>query len=497
MRISLLLVAPGAVVEHLQRHVERAGIVAAVVEIAGRDLIGKLVRLDEIVAPEPDRIEAELLDGGVHDPLDHEVRHLGAEAAAGALLAFVGEDGVDLGADGADLVRADGLRKTVAVRAEAVLEIGAVVVDDLVAQRRHPVVGVERKLDVVDAVRAVIVAGGDVVDPVLDIFDRAAGGARSRPRQAPATLCRNNLAAEAAAGIDRHDVDLMARDLERGGDGEADVVVHRRVDVDRELPRRLVEARHRAAGLDRLAAGARPAQAALDHVGGAGEFLLDRAEEIVAMLGDIVRAALGMQHRIAARIDRLHHVGDGRQRLVFDLDESDGVLGDVAAIGDDQRHRLADMAHLAERDAALLDRRVGKARQRPGLARRLLAGDHRGDAGQRRGRALVDRLDAGVRMRAAQHRGVRHVRQRDVVDKAAASDEEARVLLAQHARADDIEPLIRPLLLAAGRAAKGFCRLPPSAHRLFAAHQLDRALDRADDVLIAGAAADIVVEAKP
>ena len=152
----LLLLAPAFVVEHFQRHIERAGIVAAVVEIAGRDLIGKLVRPDEIVAAEPDRIEAELLDRGVHDPLDHEVRHLGAEAAAGALLALVGEDGIDLGAHGADLVGADGLRETVAVGPQAVLEVGAVVVHHLVAQRGHPVAGVKRKLDVVDAVRSVI-----------------------------------------------------------------------------------------------------------------------------------------------------------------------------------------------------------------------------------------------------------------------------------------------------------------------------------------------------
>ena len=93
---KLLLVAPGAVVEHLQRHVEGAGIVAAVVEVAGRDLIGKFVRLDEIVAPELDRVEIKLVDGGIDDPLDHEVRHFGAETPAGALLAFVGEDGIDL-----------------------------------------------------------------------------------------------------------------------------------------------------------------------------------------------------------------------------------------------------------------------------------------------------------------------------------------------------------------------------------------------------------------
>ena len=194
-------------------------------------------------------------------------------------------------------------------------------------------------------------------------------------------------------------------------------------------------------------------------MGGAGEFLLDRAEEIVAVLGDIVRAALGMKHRVAAGIDRLHHVGDGRQRLVDDVDEGDGVLGDVPGIGDDQRHRLADVAHLAERDAALLDRRVGKAGQRSGLARRLLAGDHRDDARERLGRALVDRADARVGVRAAQRRGMGDVRQRDVVDEAPASGEETGVFLAQHARADDTEPLIRPLLLPAGRGRMDFADL--------------------------------------
>ena len=126
---------------------------------------------------------------------------------------------------------------------------------------------------------------------------------------------------------------------------------------------------------------------AFDHMSGAGEFLLDRSEQILAMLGDIVGPALWMQHRIAARIDRLHRVRDRRQLLVFDFDQSDSVLGDVAAVGDDQHHRLADMAHLAERDAALLDRRVGKTWQRPGFLRGLFTGDHGGDARQRQGRA--------------------------------------------------------------------------------------------------------------
>jgi hypothetical protein len=54
------------------------------------------------------------------------------------------------------------------------------------------------------------------------------------------------------------------------------------------------------------------------------------------------------------RADRVHHVGDGRQRLIFHLDESDSFLGDVAAVRHHQRCRLVDMAHFAECDAALL-----------------------------------------------------------------------------------------------------------------------------------------------
>ena len=149
----------------------------------------------------------------------------------------------------------------------------------------------------------------------------------------------------------------------------------------------------------------------------------------------------------------------GRQRLVDDVDERNRVLGDIPRIGNNQHHRLADVTYLAECDAALLDRRIGKARQRCGLPRRLLAGDHRDDAGQGLGRALVDRADARVGVRAAQHRGVRHVRQCDVVDEAPASGKEARVFLAQHARADDIEPLIRPLLLPSGRRRMDFAGL--------------------------------------
>ena len=153
----------------------------------------------------------ELVDRGIDQALDHEVRDLGAEAAIGALLALVGEHGGDVDLDAADLVGADDLRERVAVMADAELEIGAVVVDHLAAQAGHPAVRVERQLGVVDPVGAVVVGGGDVVDPVLDVFDRPAGRARQR-RGDHRHLVEKKLAAEAAAGERRDDVELVRRD---------------------------------------------------------------------------------------------------------------------------------------------------------------------------------------------------------------------------------------------------------------------------------------------
>ena len=109
--------------------------------------------------------------------------------------------------------------------ADPELEIRAVVVEHLAAQADHPVLGVERELGIVDAVRAMIVAGGEIVDAVLDVFDRPATGPRERGRE-NADLVGEQLAAKAAAGDHRHQVDLVRRDAERQRHGPADVIVH-------------------------------------------------------------------------------------------------------------------------------------------------------------------------------------------------------------------------------------------------------------------------------
>jgi hypothetical protein len=52
-----------------------------------------------------------------------------------------------------------------------------------------------------------------------------------------------------------------------------------------------------------------------------------------------------------ARID------DRFERRVFDIHQLGSVFGDIAALGDDQRHRLADITHSLDRKCPLLHRR--------------------------------------------------------------------------------------------------------------------------------------------
>ena len=336
--------------------------------------------------------------------------------------------------------------------ADAELEIGAVVVDDLAPQAGHPAVRIERQLGVVDPVGAVVVGGREVVDPVLHVLDRAAGRAR-QCRGDHGDLVEKKLAAEAAAGERRHDVELVRGDAQRDREQPTDIVVHRAVDVDRELAGAAIEGHDRAAGLERLGARAWPAQLAPDHDVGAGKVLVERAERELAVHGDVGRPALGMEHGIAGRGDRGFGVDHGRQRLVLDLDQLERVLGDVAALGGDDRDRLADVAHAVQRDAALLDRRVGEAGQGSGDLGDVGAGHDQGHARQRLGPADIDRLDAGMGVRAAQRGRVQHVRQRDVVDVAALAGQQARVLDPLHALADPAEVAARFLALPARRDA--------------------------------------------
>ena len=63
-----------------------------------------------------------------------------------------------------------------------------------------------------------------------------------------------------------------------------------------------------------------------------------------------------MQHRRAV-LERLARVDDDVERLVVDLHELGRVARELARLGDDRDDRLADVAHLADRERVVLDAR--------------------------------------------------------------------------------------------------------------------------------------------
>ena len=143
--------------------------------------------VDQVAAADLDAVEVELARRQVDEPLEHPVRHLGAEAAVGALLVLVREHRGERVLDVLDPVRADDLRERVAVRAGAELEVRAVVVDAVDAQRLERAVVVEGQRGVVVAVGAAVVVVDDVRDAVLDVLHRPARrpSRGSRRRSAP------------------------------------------------------------------------------------------------------------------------------------------------------------------------------------------------------------------------------------------------------------------------------------------------------------------------
>ena len=120
----------------------------------------------------------------------------------------------------------------------------------------------------------------------------------------------------------------------------------------------------------------------------------------------------------------------------------DDALGGIERLrprlGDDQRDRLADMAHLADRQQRL--RRKGERlaglhvgfhrrthRLQP-VGARILAGQHRKHARHRPGRRRVDPLDPRMRVRRAQHHGVHHAVEAQIVQISALAGGEAGIL---------------------------------------------------------------------
>ena len=272
-----------------------------------------------------------------------------------------------------------------------------------------------------------------------DPFDRPLQLARG-PRHQPFFGINHLLAAKAAADIGRHDAELSLGNPQ-----------HQHPDQD---PR---DVRQLGRGVERVIAGGglvlRQGGSRLHRVG--DQPVVDEIEP-----GDVMspgKGGLG-RHRIAdrpiaAEIARhtfieLRRIGPYRgddpshcrQNPIFDLNAFGGVAGDLDAVGNDHRDRVADMAHVAlrqQRMRRLLHRLAVFAHNSPGawdpvqlVGDDVLGGEDRHDAGLGRRLGLVDCHDLGVGMGRAQKDGIKLARAHDVMHIAPAAGQEAPIFAA-------------------------------------------------------------------
>ena len=185
--------------------------------------------------------------------------------------------------------------------------------------------------------------------------------------------------------------------------------------VHDELLSRGVVAGHDAAPLHRHVLVTVLAEVGGDDAVGAGKRAVDISERADGGPAEHVVAEV-VEHWWARRIERGLGVGHGREGLVVDRDELTGVLGQVTALGHDERDRIADQAHLVGGE----ERVVGSAPARHHHRHRvrptgqellhLLAGVDGQHAGRLLCRGRVDARDARVRERAAHERAMKHLR---------------------------------------------------------------------------------------
>ena len=414
------------------------GVIAGVVDPAERVLVRHCRGRNQVPAPQLRRVMPQFARGIVDETLDH-VRRLGAPVAAvGRRRARVGQGAEHVRMRDRDRVHA-GERADVAEGTEQVAlrgDVGADVRRRPHAQAEELAVRVERELGLADPVARMLV-GENRLAPLARPLHRPAELLR-RPQDEAVLHVGPALRAEAAA-------DVAGDDADRGlGDAE---------DVDREHvahPVRVLEVGiERVAILARVVIAERPA----------------RFDELRVHAGDDVAPPYDMRRAREGGIGRrpvahLEHVGDvvgafvpdgraagvgcrGRrgdrgQRIVVDRDQFGGVLRLRGGLGDDQRDRVADVAHAAAREAGVRRREHRRAvgafalkrhRRRAETVRGdVVAGEDRKHAGRCDRSYGIDGADRRMRVRRAQDVGVRLAGQVHVVDEASLAAEEARVL---------------------------------------------------------------------
>ena len=200
----------------------------------------------------------------------------------------------------------------------------------------------------------------------------------------------------------------------------------------------------------------------LDDVRGLGHRLRHRiGVAALDVVGEIARR-LGPDRRRPGGECR-EAVDHGVERLVVDLDQLGRLACGLRAVGHDEGHRIADMAHAAigQRRPRRHDHRLDRRQARhvaQALGRKVGMGVDGAHAGKRCRRRNVDPLDDGMGMRRAQHVAVQAICNRDVIDVAAAAGQEPRIL-------EPAQRLADHLLLSAIAHVAPPDKLPPNHRR--------------------------------
>ena len=148
----------------------------------------------------------------------------------------------------------------------------------------------------------------------------------------------------------------------------------------------------------------------------------------------VVDERRALRHGLLDRVDRA-------LRLILDLDERGGLIGDLRRAGDDARDAVADVADLPVEESAVVRGRLGIALTRLHIVRlrRIVRGKDGGDAGQLFRLARVDGLDVGAGKGAAEDVQAPGVLGHLVLDKHRLAGDQRRAVDLAAGLADDLK----------------------------------------------------------
>jgi hypothetical protein len=241
---------------------------------------------------------------------------------------------------------------------DAPRHIGAGLVDELTAHAEDPGVCIDCDFHV-PVLIALLVRGQKILAPVLDPFHGP-----SEPHRGGSDVhvlgIERTFGPEAAADVRRLHAHLVVADLEHFEHAALDAVRALRRHMHRQRIGERFVGGDCAAALDEKRAAAMLIDLLAEDVLRSGENAIGVADFHWKARGDVGVASCMCQRRIG--FDGGATIIHGGQRLVFDFHELRCVLGNIAALRDDARDRLACIARLIFderiRHVRLLDRGV-------------------------------------------------------------------------------------------------------------------------------------------